>query len=78
MGPPFLITSLDGAEWSASGPQYPLDKRLARHKSFSQSNPGRPARSSYLYRLSYPGSMPRRGVKVDLHTFSTSALHGDQ
>jgi hypothetical protein len=84
IGPPFLNSALNGGEWSASRPQYPLDMRLGgaqswygrtpwREKNLG-SNPGRPARSSFLYRLSYPSSLSTLWSKHTPHC-SKAIMH---
>jgi hypothetical protein len=58
--PPFLTSALDGGEWS---PSHPGCVTPGRDPPVSEPvwtlrrrvNPGRPARSQSLYRLSYPG-----------------------
>jgi hypothetical protein len=68
IGPPFLTPALDGGEWSASRlghfthggeeTQVPIGEEagLAPESlwTYRESNPGRTARSSSLYRLNYP------------------------
>jgi hypothetical protein len=67
--------------------RYPLDRRLGGPQSRSgrygeeksclcqESNPGSPARSLSLYRLSYPGSICRQPCgRKPLYVFSESHL----